>query len=229
MDEKPFFELNILDIKENQVPELKKFHKSVFNLDEVFDTAAELKYVSEFKNTMLSELKNPTDQFVKYFLSKAYDGQKTQAVIDRFRPTLKKSLNDLISEMMNDKIKSALNSGDPQTEQEEILSNENLDDAREEPRIETTNEELEAYFIIKNLLKDMISMDDIIYKDTENYFNILYTNNVRKWLCRLRFTPTQKILSIPDENKKEVKYQIDNIYDIEQYRDQLIAVLNRYL
>lgn len=35
MDEKPFLEINILDIKENQVVELKKFHKSQFDINNI--------------------------------------------------------------------------------------------------------------------------------------------------------------------------------------------------
>lgn len=227
MDEKPFFEFNILDIKESQVPELKKFHKSVFNLEDVFDTAAELKYVSEFKSTMQNELQNPSDTFVKFFLTNVYSGQKNQSVIDKFRPILKKSLNDLISEMMNDKIKSALNSeNNPQPNED---PNPVQEIAEHISRVKTTNEELEAYFIVKNLLKDIVPMEEIAYKDTESYFNILYKNNVRKWICRIVLTSTQKVLIIPDENKKEIRYLLENIYDIQNYKNELAEVLNRYL
>ena len=95
-------------------------------------------------------------------------------------------------------------------------------------KVETTEEELEAYFIVKNLLKDSADMDDITYKDTESYINILYKNNVRKWICRLILTPTVKYLIIPDENKKEIRHPIQQIYDIEQYKENLIEVLKRY-
>ena len=43
MDEKPFLEINMLDIKEAQVAELKKFKKSAFSIDEIFNTASQLK------------------------------------------------------------------------------------------------------------------------------------------------------------------------------------------
>ena len=108
MDDDPFLTINILDVRENQVPELKKFSKSVFDIDSIFSTASELKYVHEFKHVFTEQLDTPADDFIRFFLQGCYSGPKTQNVIEKFRPDLRKALNDLISEMMNDKIKTAL-------------------------------------------------------------------------------------------------------------------------
>ena len=108
MDDDPFLTINILDVRENQVPELKKFSKSVFDIDSIFSTASELKYVHEFKRVFTEQLDTPADDFIRFFLQGCYSGPKTQNVIEKFRPVLRKALNDLISEMMNDKIKTAL-------------------------------------------------------------------------------------------------------------------------
>ena len=37
MDEKPFFEINLLDCKDDEIEQLKQFHKSYFNSDVIFD------------------------------------------------------------------------------------------------------------------------------------------------------------------------------------------------
>lgn len=231
MDGTPFLEINILDMKENQVPELKKFHKSVFNIDEIFDTASVLKYANEFKQILAKQLQAPSDEFVKLFLQDVYTGVKTQAVIEKFRPILKKSLNDYINETMNDKIKSALGSSDtPAIEASVEVPPVSSDDKEDRsPKIITTEEELEAYFLIKNMLKDVVPVEDITYKDTVNYLNCLYKNNVRKWICRLILSGTQHVLIIPEVNKAESKYQLENIYEIEKYKVQLTEVLKRYL
>ena len=93
----------------------------------------------------------------------------------------------------------------------------------------TTEEELEAYFIIKNLLKDVVDLQDITYKDTESYINILYKKNTRKWICRLRLTDTVKTLIVPDEEKKGQKFNLTSVYDLEQYNDLLHKILARYM
>jgi hypothetical protein len=227
MDEKPFLEINILDIKESYVTELKKFHKASFNIDEIIDTASELKYSNEIKNVFASELQNPSDEFIRFFLSNIYSGVKTQGIIEKFKPVIKKSLNQFITETMNDKLKTVLDGENSSIEsintEQEYIS--------EEPKskIKTTDEELEAFFIVKNILKSIVDSSELCFKDTESYFGILYKNNVRKWICRLILTPTQKILILPDENKKDLRFVLSDLYDIENYSDELKSVLQRYI
>lgn len=235
MDEDPFLTINILDIRDHQVPELKKFCKTEFDIGAIFSTASELKYVHEFKNIFAQQMDSPSDDFTRFFLQNCYSGQKTQNVIDKFRPILRKALNDAVSEMMNDKIKTALGGSGGNvtvTEPAKVPDEEPVEEdapAKKVPNIVTTEEELEAYFIIKNMLSDMVDIKDITYKDTESYINILYKANIRKWICRLRLTPTQKILIVSGEDRKETKYPLKDIYDLVQYKDALRGILQRYL
>lgn len=177
MDEKPFLEIDILNPKETKIAELKKFHKSNFNLEEIFSTASELKYSNEFKNILSQELQNPTDDFIRFFLNKTYSGRLTQNVVDKFKPILKKSLNNYISELMNEKIKAALGTDDEKSKATDNIPEKAAEVIQEEhnksSEIITTDEELEAYFIIKNLLKDIVPMTDITYRDTISYIKIL--------------------------------------------------------
>ena len=237
MDDDPFLTINILDVRDNQVPELKKFCKSVFDIDSIFSTASELKYVHEFKAIFTEQLNEPSDDLLRFFLQDCYSAPKTQNVLEKFRPILKKALNDLISEMMNDKIKTALGgsggtvsiSDSKATEELTTTVVEQPEDEKRVPNIVTTEEELECFFIIKNMLSDLVDIHDITYKDTESYINILYKANTRKWICRLRLTENLKTLIIPDENKKDIKYSLTDIYDLKNYHDQLAEVLQRYI
>ncbi len=234
MDEKPFLEIDILNPKEAKIAELKKFHKTNFNIDEIFNTASELKYSNEFKNTISSELQNPTDEFTKFFLGRTYSGRLTQSVIEKFKPILKKALNNYINELMNDKIKAALKTDEESEQTKEVSAvqaepTQIEEDQRIEPKIMTTNEELEAYFIIKNLLKDIVPMSDITYRDTVTYINILYKDNGRKWICRLVLKDNKKVLILPNADKSQEKFTLNNIYDLENYKDKFAEILNRYI
>lgn len=232
MDEVPFLEINILDIKDGQVAELKKFHKSTFNVSDIFDTASELKYSHEFQKVFANELQNPSEEFIRFFLSSAYQGMKTQAIIEKFRPILKKSLNSYISELMNDKIKSALDTNaEKETPHEEQAPADDIASQPEEPqnKIQTTAEELEGYVIVKMLLKGIAPVDDISYKDTINYFSILYQGKTTKWICRLVFTNVHKVLVVPDEDKKEIRIPLESVYSLAEHADKLIESLNRYI
>ena len=58
MDDKPFLEFNLLDIRELLVEELRKFSRSEFNIDNSLATAAELKYTQEIKR-ILERVREP--------------------------------------------------------------------------------------------------------------------------------------------------------------------------
>lgn len=215
MDKEPFLEINLLNLKDSQIAQLAKFKKEELNIADILDSASLLKYNNLFKNYIEQQFQNPTDEMVKLFLQPIYKGAKTQTVIEKFRPILKKALHDYLNEMVNEKLQSAINS----TSTSGIL----------EPGSLTTEDEWSAFSLIKNLLKDTLDINKITYKCTESYTAILYDNNSRKWICRLILKSSQKMLILPDENKKEVRYPIPCVDEISTYTDQLIEVCNRYL
>ena len=228
MDSIPFLEINILDIKENQVKELKKFKKSTFSIDQIVDTASQLKYTNEFKSIFNKDLQNPSDALVKYFLSDVYSGQKTASVIEKFRPLVKESLNEFVSEALNDKLKTALSGSDlsdiTETSKKKDDDPVEVTSEKREPKIITTEEELEAFFIVKNMVKDIIPFDKISYKDNERYMGILFDKKVTRWICRFYFNGNKKFITIPcsTEKRKEKRLDIENPYDIEKFRDDII-------
>lgn len=223
MDEKPFLEFSFLNIKESSVNELKKFTKQNFDLETIFSSASELKYTNQIKQLMKQQLNNPSDTFVSYVLSEVYQKRKTQNVIDNFREVVKKSFNQFINELMNERIKSALERQDKQDVEDDLETEEIIS------KIITTEEELEAYFIVKTILKEEIPTNRIQYKDTESYFGIIIDNSSRKWICRLYINRSNKYIIIPDEQKNNVKHSISSVEDIYQLKEHLIEALHRYL
>ena len=234
MDDTPFLTVNILNVRSNQVPELKKFCKSEFDIDSIFTTASELKYMHEFKDCFSKQLDNPSDDFLRFFLQGCYAGQKNQTVLERFRPLLKKALSDYISETMNEKIKAALGSDDDAKPSDAPTDGAPAPEAEaapvvQESKIVTTEEELEAYFMIKHMLSDICSLDDITYRDTESYINITYKNNRNKWICRLQLTDTKKVSLLPGADKSITKYPLDSIYQLDQYSDTFHEIVKRFI
>lgn len=215
MDREPFLEINLLNLKDSQISQLAKFKKECLNVVDILDSASLLKYNNLFKNHIELQFQNPTDEMVKLFLQPVYKGAKTQTVIEKFRPILKKALHDYLNENINEKLQSAINS----TNTAGSLEPESL----------TSEEEWSAFSLIKNLLKDTLDTNKITYKCTESYTAILYDNNTRKWICRLILKSSQKTLILPDENKREMRYPISSIDEISNYTEQLIEVCNRYL
>lgn len=226
MDLTPFLEFDILNIKDNVVSEIKKFNKDNFDVDNIFSTASELKYSKVIKELFSNELKNPSENFVRFILSEIYNGVKTSNVVEKFKGIIKKSLNDYISELMSDKITSALkteNSTNIETEepQNDIIPEQN--------KIDTTVEELEAFFIVKTMLSEVVPKEKITYKDVERYFGILFDNNSRKWICRLSLDGNKKHLVVPNEDKSSAKYEINSVDDIYNFKEIITDVVKRYI
>lgn len=224
MDLAPFLEINMLDIKENLVNELKKFSKEIFDRDKIFSTASDLKYSNLIKDYLKKLLDEPTDEYVRFILNEVYDGQKSQKVIDKFKPIIKKSGTTFINDIVNQKISSALTQEEPESanEIEEIPY-------IPESKIVTTEEEIESFYIIRGMLIGIVNVDDITYRDTESYFGILYKDNNRKPICRLNLDTKKPQILIPDKNKKFTRYYIKSLNDLYNYKNELIEVVKQYI
>ena len=231
MDKNPFYEFNILDIKEKDLTQLKKFTKSTFDRSKILDTAEELKYLTLFKNNLKSEFDNPSDEFVNCVLTNTFDCIKTAKIKDKFRPIVKKAINEYFNEMLREKLESAFQLKVEDQSNEVEITTETFDDKIPV----TTEEEISGFSIVKSLLLDSISdIEKITYKDTLSYFNILFEDNTRKWICRLYFNSQNKYISFPiiengERTLKEEKIPLTNIFEISKYKSRLDDVLKLYI
>jgi hypothetical protein len=185
MDEKPFLEFNLLDLDHSPVSELKKLTKSAFNLEEMLPAAWELKYIREFKRILTNQLKSPDDEFVKVLARSAYSGVVSAKKLEQFRDITKQALRVFVTEQVNSRLQIAMAEVNPTTEPD-IVKNEDESIQEEKPAdngIVTTEDELEAYHIVRAILSKVADSQRITYKDTKSYFNILLENNTWKPLC----------------------------------------------
>src|ERR1044071_7429696 len=105
MDEKPFLELDMMDLNEAVVNELKKLTQPAFNLDELMTAAGELKYTREVKKFLSGQMDNPSDEFVKLCASKVYNGVLTPARREYFAGITKRAFQQLVNEGINTRLK----------------------------------------------------------------------------------------------------------------------------
>lgn len=225
MDLTPFLTINITKIKDNQIPELAKFHKDNFDVDKITSSAAELKYLSSLKSYLTSELNEPSDNFVKYLLGEIYEGMKTKQTIEKFKPIIKKGMNQFIAEKVNDKLSAALKTSVITDENEAKSQSDTTDESDSE--VITTPEELEAYTICKVVLKDTIPLNRLFYRDNRSYFNILLDDNIRKWILRVRFNSSGMKIELNDDNK--TIYELSEPMDIYNLSKEMINVVNKFL
>lgn len=227
MDEKPFLEINMTDLKDAQIDELKKFHRSYFDIETILSSASELKYMGELRTIINKEFSNPSPEFVKFLGKQVYDGNFKPNVVEQFTILTKRSISSLINDMISDRLKAAIK--DNSTEESKTQQNTPINEEPEN-KIITTQEELEAFYIIKSILKDTLPFERIGYRDAQTYFSILVDDNNRKPICRLYLnSPTNKRITFIGEDKKEQHNKITSIDDIYNYTQQIINAAIKFL
>tara|TARA_B100000678_G_scaffold209291_1_gene176890 strand:+ start:668 stop:1459 length:792 start_codon:yes stop_codon:yes gene_type:complete len=108
MDSKPFLVLDLLEIDETLIPEIQKLSKDSFDLDSIISTAEELKYVGALKREIAAQFRAPSDEWVKFFTSRVYEGSFTARVREQFTTLVSKASRQFLTESVNDRLKTAL-------------------------------------------------------------------------------------------------------------------------
>ena len=231
MDEKPFLELDLLDIDEHALPELQKLTKLAFDVDSIISAAGELKYVGQIKKEMASQFSQPSDDFVKFFAARVYDGIITQKVREQFTTLTRKAAIQFLGDQINDRLKSAMSGAvEPSYAMQAVESSpvsESPEDSAED-QIQTTLEELEGFHIVKAIVRAVVDAKRIVHRDTQSYFGILLDDNNRKPICRLHFNRSQKYIGLFDSEKNEKRHPISSLDEIYGYADQLKGVISLY-
>lgn len=239
MDEKSFLEINLLDIKEPLINELKRFKKESFNIDDLATIACGLKYTKEIKLILANEINSPSEEFVKFFAKKVNDGPFTQSVREKFTIITKNALNQFINDRINDRLKFAMSEDTLSSNSKDYIPSSNLNGNKELSSSETPNnnpdgiltteEEQEGYYIVKAILRENFDIKRVVIRDKKSYCGILLDDNNRKPICRMYFNTKQKYLGLfASDNKNEEKVPIQDLNDIYGYAEKLRSTANSY-
>lgn len=222
MDEKPFFEFNMMDFNESMVNELKRFSKTTFNPEQMVDFAKNLLYTKEIKRLMAEQLTEPSPDFVKFFASQVYTGRLTGSVTDKFTEITKRSLKEFINDRITDRLKSAIDSSEPITSASpsnpnqgtEIEEGMGVSSGDEEESSSITEEEMQGFLIIKAILREVIDISHLKFRCKKHYLGINLDDKVTKTVCRLWFKANKKFIGIMDVDGKEAKKEISSLDEI---------------
>lgn len=232
MDEKPFLEVNMENLTDAKIEQMKKFHKSYFNENEILSTANELKLTIAIKGIVKHEFLNPGEDFTKFFVKEINDGRYSAKLIEAYTPILKKCIQSYINDVISERLNTAIESGKENIENKENKKEqseipEGAVEVSEDGKIVTTQEELDAFMIVKNILRQKIDVSRISYKDFQSYFTIRIDESQWKWIVRLSISKTGIIkIGFPTEDYKNNKwFTIEKIDDIYNYSDRIIQTL----
>lgn len=222
MDHVPFLSINLLDPKKREIKELEKFAKDELDIDKIMSLANKRKYVNGIKEVLEREITEPSDEFAKYFASSLVDGRMTQGVVNEFKDHLKTSLREVITDIANEKLNAIRSGLSSESEPESV------NESAENDGVVTTEDELTGYYIVKSILADGFDISKVAYRDNKSYFNVLYDDNNRKWICRLHFNTKQKYIGLHEVEKEETKYPVETLDDIYRFADNIRTIASRF-
>ncbi len=220
MDTKPFLVFNMLDIKEPLIDELKKFTKGTFDVEQILSTASQLKYSNEIKRLLAKQLAEPEEEFVRLFASQVYHGRITPAVREQFQTIVKQAFRQFVNEQITERLTSAL--------KEETEAEEEAAEIEPAEKVTTTDEEHEAFLIVRAILREVVDVRRVVMRDTQSYCGVLLDDNNRKPICRLHLNGSRKYLGVFDAQKQEERLPIETIDDIYKHAERVKAVIALY-
>lgn len=230
MDKRPFLVLDLLNVDETILPELRKITKETFDLDSIISSAEELKYVGALKRELASMFKELPPKFVKLLMGSVSDKRATADNLALFRDLVDKALKQFLKEQVNDRLKTALGDTEmslPETTESSAAPMEEVSDPQPDDKgIVTTEEELTGYQIVKAIACAEVKPQRIAHRDAKSYFAILLDDNNRKQIARLHFNAkSQWYIGTFDADKKETRHPIDELEDIYMYADMIRATV----
>lgn len=240
MDEKPFFEFNILEFRERDVEELKKFAKATFDLDTILATANELKYTRAIQNKISEWVTNPSEDFVRLVCTELLGSRRfTPAIKDQFTALTKRAFEQLIGARINERLKGAMTqdavsvvsmAAAPAIAVAQQPAQAAPPSTEVAPGAVTSPEELEAFHSIRAILRDVVPAKRIFMRDAQSYCAILLDDNNRKPIARLRFNNTQKLkLGLFGVNKEEEIVDLSCVDDIFDFGERLKTTVGTML
>lgn len=212
MDQRPFMEFDLLAPDKTLIPELLKLTKANWDMAATLSAATELKYTRALKTVLAAELQTPGEDFVRLLANKVYEGTLTAKVREMFASLVRKAFQQLVGDMINERLTSAMIAA-PQPEAS--VPAEIADPVEQTPnRVTTTEEEHEAFHLVKAILRSDVDPKRIVMRDTQSYCGVLLDDNNRKPICRLHFNGKQKYLGLFTANKTEQRVPIATVDDI---------------
>ena len=209
MDEKPFLEIDLRNLTESKIESLMLFTKSNFSHEKIFEHVGELKYRQAIHETIIDEIKDPTDEMVKVIAKQSYSGMITKQRLKYFQKLVKEELRDVFENNYD------INASD----------------------IITTEEEREGFYIVRSILSEIIDASRVTMRDRISYCGILLDDNNRYPICRLYFNDLDNMVvgffdsMQKDKNGSRVDEQIkiNNVYEVYSYKEKLLETVRSYL
>lgn len=228
MDEKPFLVFDLLNIDKSLMPELEKLSKDEFDLESVISSAEELKYIGMIKGIISREAREPSNDWLKFFIAKSGAGNATQKTLDLFRGLVIKAVEQYVKGRIDDRLQTALDDRSagsvPGTSEKAVEAAGDIDRG-----VVTTDEELDGFKIVRAIAVAEVPAERVVYRDAKTYFAVLLDDNNRKPIIRLHLNnPNVKFVTTFETDNTGNRYDIETVVDIYKVADLVRQAIRRH-
>lgn len=233
MDPQPFLKVDLLNLRDGDLDELRKFTRAQFNVDTILSTASELKYVRELKRALSEELLNPSEDFARLLISRVHQGTITAKVRQQFIPFISKAYQAHLSDVFSERLKGVIGQ---QGAQDVTLPTTTSETSTATPPSEspstvtTTQDEHEAFLIVRAIVASEADVTRVVMRDVQSYCGVLFDDNNRKPVCRLYLNGKRWQVGLFDnEERAETRHDLTAVTELYRHSDALRATVRRYL
>lgn len=217
MDDKPFYILDLENVKSADHKTLTNFTKAKFDIDRVVAEAGNLKLQTLVAKALDEEFENPSEEFVRIIAGKVHNGRITTAVRDTFASLITVSISAIIREKVNERLTSALRASNP-TDAIESDANAGLP----ADSVETTDVEIEGFNIIRAICARLVDPSRITIRDAKSYCAVLLDDNNRKSIARMHFNSSTARHFGTFAGKLETRHSVDAPVDIYKFEKVIL-------
>jgi hypothetical protein len=215
MDDKPFFTLQLDNLRKSDLRTLERFAKQGFDIDKIVEEAGNLKMQSLVYKELQKEFQEPSEEFVRLIANKVYTGRLTTQVKDGFKSLIVASVSSLIRDRVTERLTSALSASTPSEEEEPA-------GAGEEATF-TSEDEVAGFNIVRAIAAKAVNPKRVVMRDAKSYCAILLDDNNRKTIARLHFnSPTARYFGT-FAGKDETRHAVSDPVDIYQHDEAILT------
>ena len=181
MDSEPFLTIKFDGTPLDASHQLAQFHHDRFQPEALRALAEENIYLSAFKTTLTTVLRECDTDFVKYMAGRANIQRTfTARFLEMVQPIMKNALAKAISDMVATSLSTPI-----VEEQAPVATIDQID--QDLPVVDPTNAKIVTNAGERRVLEicqELLAAEDIQGKDTESYFTVLYQGKSNRWLIR---------------------------------------------
>jgi len=166
MDERPFAEIDLFDLKSAPLEQIKQLSKAMFDLETLLSTAEHLKFLRGVKEELRKELTDPSEWLVREMARRVHTAERISGqLIERFKPVVIDAIQAVVNDRVNNRLNSAL---EAEKKIDSAAAKDTNNGFKEKSdSLEFTEEEREGLYIVRAICASEVEPSRLKEKDTK--------------------------------------------------------------